>query len=270
MDFNTIGDIVLLPVDFIIPNIRQPRKIFDQKELENLSLSIRENGLLQPITVRPTRNCNYEIIAGERRFRASIMAGINTVPSIIIESTDERSAILSLTENIQRQNLTFFEEADAINSLVRKYSYSGEKIADILGKSPSYVSNKLRLLKLSKDARNKIIEGNLTERHARALLKLDEEKDVIRVINAIVSRNMNVAQTDEFVERISDANLKKRKRKPVMLFKDVKIFINTLNHAIDTMKISGIDAKKEQFETDSYIQYKITIPKTPTSVIKSL
>lgn len=269
MDFARLTDVVLIPTSSIVPNIRQPRKYFDRKELENLSKSIYENGLIHPITVRPIRNNDYEIIAGERRYRAAVMAGITNIPCIVVESSDEKAAILSLTENMQRQNLTFFEEAKAIAVLIKKYSYSGECVASMLGKSPSYVSNKLRLLVLPDEIQKKISEKNLTERHARALLRLNNEKDISRVLDAIISKKLNVAQTEELINRLLNAAQNKKNRKKIMLFKDIRLFINTLNHAVETMNLSGIEAKKDELETDSFIRYTITIPKLTQHVIKS-
>jgi len=269
MELDCAGQIVLIPVEQIVPNIRQPRKHFGTAELESLSQSIKQNGIIQPITVRSAENGTFEIIAGERRFRSCIMAGIENIPCIIIESSDEKVAVLALTENIQRQNLTFFEEADAINSLITTYSYSSENVARMLGKSPSAVSNKLRLLKLSPEIRKRIISSNLTERHARALLRLENEKDINKALNSIITKKLNVAQSDELIDRMINIKIQKNSKKPVRLFKDIKIFINTIEHAIDVMKTSGIPANSEKTENEEFIEYTVRIPKNNLTVIKS-
>ena len=252
-----------------MPNVKQPRKHFGTAELENLSQSIRQNGIIQPITVRSSDKGTFEIIAGERRFRSCIMAGMENIPCIIVESSDEKSAVLALTENIQRQNLTFFEEADAINSLITTYSYSSENVARMLGKSPSAISNKLRLLKLSPEVRSRVISSSLTERHARALLKLKTEKEINRALNTIINKKLNVAQTDELIDRMLNIKIQKNSKKPLRLFKDIKIFINTIEHAVDVMKRSGIQAKSEKTENDDFIEYTVRIPKHNLTVIKS-
>ena len=269
MDFMCSSNIVLIPVEQITPNIRQPRKQFDYKELESLTQSIKENGIIHPITVRPRKSNTFEIVTGERRFRASIMAGLSTIPCIIIESSDERTAILSLTENIQKKSLTFFEEAQAISNLIIKFNYTVEDIANIFGKSPSYILNKINLLSLPGEFHYKIIEEKLDEQYASLLTRLKNKKDIGNVLNAVIKHKLNISQTDELITRLIKSKSENDHPKRIMIFKDIKIFVNTINKAIDTMKKSGIEAKAEQTETDSYIKYTITIPKQPDSVIRS-
>lgn len=254
----TAGQVLLIPNDQIYPNPNQPRKVFDQGELVNLAISIRMNGILQPITVRRTEK-GYELVSGERRLRASKIAGIVSVPCIVVDVNSLKSAVFSLIENLQRQDLSYFEEALAIEKLMKNYGISQEEAARRLGKAPSTVSNKLRLLSLPAQAKEMLIENGLTERHARALLKLPST-DVVEVLEKVIARKLNVLQTEAIIEDyLNDKENTGRTTK--RMFSDVKIFLNTINHAIDTMKKAGIRADvKRQDNTDSYI-YKIEIPK---------
>lgn len=251
------GQVLLIPNEIIYPNPNQPRRTFDQEELVNLAISIRMNGILQPITVRETEK-GYEVVSGERRLRASRLAGMLSVPCIVIEVNSFKSAIYALIENLQRQNLGYFEEAVAIDKLMHDFGLSQDEVARQLGKAPSTVSNKLRLLALPADVREKLSENGLSERHARALLRLPEKK-MLSVVEKIIEKKMNVSRTEEYIEDI--LNEKSDKRTTKTMFSDVKIFIKTINHAVDTMKKAGIkaDIKKEEKE-ESFI-YHIKIPK---------
>lgn len=252
------GQVLLIPNEKIYPNPNQPRKIFDQSELVNLAISIRMNGILQPITVRETPK-GYELVSGERRLRASRLAGMVAVPCIVIEVNELKSAIYSLIENLQRQNLGYFEEALAIEKLMEQFSLSQEEAARRLGKAPSTVSNKLRLLTLPKQAQRLLIQNALSERHARALLRL-EEGDVLPVLSRIIEKKMNVAQTEKYIDEfIEKKNPPRRTTK--RSFSDIKIFLNTVDSAIKTMQSAGINAEILREETDGEFVYKITIPK---------
>ena len=254
----TAGQVLLIPNDRIYPNPNQPRQVFDQEELVNLAISIRMNGILQPITVRQTDK-GYELVSGERRLRASRLAGLISIPCIVVDVNNMKSAVFALIENLQRQNLNYFEEAIAIDRLMNEYGISQEDAARRLGKAPSTVSNKLRLLSLPEEARKKLMENGLTERHARALLKLEKE-DVIPILDKIIEKKLNVTQTDEMIEELLNKT-PASKRHTKRMFSDVKIFLNTINTAVDTMKKSGIGADIKREDTgDSYI-YKIEIPK---------
>ena len=254
----TAGQVLLIPTDQIYPNPNQPRQVFDQEELVNLAISIRMNGILQPITVRQTDK-GYELVSGERRLRASRLAGLISIPCIVVDVNNMKSAVFALIENLQRQNLNYFEEAIAIERLMNEYGLSQEDAARRLGKAPSTVSNKLRLLSLPEKARICLMENGLTERHARALLKLDKE-EVMDALERIIDKKLNVTQTEELVEDIlSQKDSPKRQTK--RMFSDVKIFLNTINSAVDTMKKSGIGADIKREDTgESYI-YRIEIPK---------
>ena len=254
----TAGQVLLIPNDQIYPNPNQPRQVFDQEELVNLAISIRMNGILQPITVRQTDK-GYELVSGERRLRASKLAGLISIPCIVVDVNNMKSAVFALIENLQRQNLNYFEEAIAIERLMSEYGLSQEDAARRLGKAPSTVSNKLRLLSLPEEARNKLMENGLTERHARALLKLEKD-EVMEVLDKIIDKKLNVTQTDELIEEMIDKK-ESPKRQTKRMFSDVKIFLNTINSAVDTMKKSGIGADIKREDTgESYI-YRIEIPK---------
>lgn len=262
------GQILLIPHEEIHPNRDQPRKRFDCDELEGLAQSIRQNGIIQPLIVRPLENGEYELIAGERRLRAARIVGINKIPCIAMQISNEKSAVLALLENVQRQNLGFFEESEALIHIMRLYNLSQEQLASKLGKAPSTISNKLRLLKLPVEVRLDIIKAGLSERHARALLKLDNPAQVKRALSIIIERRLNVAETDKLISQMLQNGIKP-KNPPLKLFKDVRLFVNTLNHAVDTMRRAGIEADSVKSETEEYIEYVVRIPKNSGYVIRA-
>ncbi len=254
----TAAQILLIPNDKIYPNPNQPRKTFDQSELVNLAISIRMNGIIQPLTVRETEH-GYELISGERRLRASRLAGMACVPCIIVDANDLKSAVFALIENLQRQDLGFFEEAVAIQRMIDEYNVCRDEVARLIGKSPSTISNKLRLLSLPCDIQVRICEHGLTERHARALLRLPHAL-MHDTLEKVIEKDMNVRQTEELVESLLQNELKP-KRQTVRMFSDVRIFVNTVNKAIDTMKSAGIPAICKRHDTDEAYTYEIIIPK---------
>lgn len=259
---NNYGQVINLPTEKLLPNPYQPRKQFKSEDLLGLSESIRENGVLQPILVKRINNSDYyEIVSGERRLRASILAGREEIPCIVIECSSENSAMYSIIENIQRSDLSFFEEANAISSLINHFGLTQTEIAKRLGKSQSALSNKIRLLNLPVEVRYFIENEGLTERHARALLPLKDQNQMWRVLNSVKERGLNVEQTEEMVSRLTDNTVKPR-HNVVKIFKDVRIFVNTVNKAIETMRSAGIDAKSNKTETDDYIEFYVKIPKT--------
>ena len=253
--------IVLLPIGRIEPNPAQPRKIFNPEELRELSHSIAENGVIQPVTVRRIDE-RYVLVAGERRLRAAIMAGLREIPAIISDMDERQSSLVALIENLQRSDLDFFEEALGIDNLIRTYGFSQEEAARKLGKSQSAISNKLRLLKLPPNIIKLIIENSLTQRHARALLRLDDESKQEQVLKNIIKKDLNVSQTDEYIERLLTEKPNGNPRRTVFLFKDVRPFVNTINHAFETMRSSGIKADLKQKEDDSAVHMTISIYKT--------
>lgn len=262
------GQIILLPQEDIYPNPNQPRRRFDFDELEGLAQSIRQNGIIQPIAVRVNSNGNYELISGERRLRASRLVGISQIPCIIMEASDDKSALFALIENMQRCDLGFFEEASAIEKLIVDFKMSREEVCKKLGKAQPTISNKLRLLRLPEDVRLKITQEGLTERHARALLRLTNRSQLDRALSIIADRRLNVSESEKLIEQMLSKD-KNAKKPTVKLFKDVRIFVNTLNHAVDTMRRAGIDADSAKSETDEYIEYIVRIPKTGNCVIKT-
>lgn len=264
------GNILMIPEQEIMPNPTQPRRHFDRQELANLAQSIRANGILQPVTVR-TIPGGYELIAGERRLRAARLAGLTHIPCILINADDRKTALFSLLENLQRQDLSFFEEADAIQKLMRVYGLSQEEAARKLGMAQSTLSNKLRLLRLPESIRLTLEREQLTERHARTLLRLETAAQMEEALSRIIDEKLNVAQSEKLIDQLlqKPVSEKKSKKAPIKLFKDVRLFVNTLNHAVDTMKRAGISAASSRNETDEYIEYIVRIPKNSETVIRS-
>jgi ParB family chromosome partitioning protein len=258
------GVVLLLRAEEIFPNPNQPRRVFDRAELEGLAESIRQNGILQPLTVRKLPGGGYELIAGERRLRAARMAGLPRLPCLLSDATDETSAVLALVENLQRQDLDCFEEAEAIQKLLANCGMPQEQLAKMLGKAPSTLSNKLRLLRLPPPMRQRMAEAGLTERHARALLRLENEAQRQSALEAILTRGLNVSETDAFIDALCSepAATKPTARPPaIRLVRDVRLFVNTINHAVETMRQSGIAAESTRSETPECIEYVIRIPK---------
>lgn len=258
--------VIEIPARKIRPNKTQPRQDFYEEDLRSLSQSISNNGLLQPLTVRKIKNDEYELIAGERRLRASVMAGFTKIPCIVMKCSDKDSAIFALIENLQRKDLGMFEEARGINRLIRKYGITQEQAAIQLGKKQSTVANKLRLLRLSYDEQDWIVQAGLTERHARALLKIQNEDSRKEVLSHIIAENLNVKETEKYISSLLDNNKKvqplhNNNNDKKIVVKDVRIFVNTISRAVDTMRMSGIDAVSNKEETEDYIEYTVKIPK---------
>lgn len=253
------GQIFLIPQEQIVPNPNQPRKRFDYDELEGLAQSIRQNGILQPITVRPTDENTFELITGERRLRAARLVGLTKIPAIVTEADDKNSAVYSLIENLQRQDLDFFEEAEAIERLIDNYGLSRDELAKKLGRAQSTISNKLRLLQLSEEMRYRISRAGLTERHARALLLLEDDARRDRALGIMIDRHLTVAESERLIEQMLSKEGKTRNN--LRGIRDVRVFINTLNHAVDTIRRAGVDADAAKSETPEYIEYVVRIPK---------
>jgi len=246
--------------DLIKPNPQQPRVRFDYNELEGLACSIRANGLLQPINVRVLENGEFELISGERRLRAARMIGMTKIPCIVMNASDQQSALFAIIENVQRENLDFFEEAVAIERLMTEYGLSQDEISEKLGKAPSTLSNKLRLLRLPDEIRDKISYAGLSERHARALLTLPDNNTRKRVLDIVIERHLTVAETERLIADVH--RRRKGPRKPqTKAYKDMRIFLNTLNHAVDIIRKAGIEADTAKSETDEYFEYVIRISK---------
>ncbi len=254
--------VLQLPIHLVMPNPNQPRLSFDHDSLKELSDSIRQYGIIQPITVRKKRNGTYELIAGERRLKAATLAGLLRVPAIVTEMEDEDSAIVALMENVQRQDLSFMEEAIAYRQLLDKCSLTQEELAQKIGKTQSSIANKIRLLRLPKSVREIIRDNGLSERHARAFLRLDTEDKQIFAARRVVDFNMNVKQTDDMVDRILKNGIEESPREKLpKSIGDVRVFFKTISKAVSLMNEKGIHATAEKDETDSYYEYVIRIEK---------
>ena len=248
------GRVVFLPARAIRPNPSQPRKVFRPEALKELCESIRQHGILQPLSVR-RMGTGYELIAGERRLRAAQMAGLTEIPCILMAMDDRESGMAAMVENLQRQDLDFVEEAWGISHLMSRFSMSQEQVAKLLGKSQSAVANKLRILRHSEQVLLAIREAGLTERHARALLKLKSEEDKLSAVGEIARQAMSVARTEKYIEAL----LSGRENKPTRA--NVGAFLNSLTQSLQRIQSSGVAAVSERRETDSQIVLTITIPK---------
>ena len=248
------GRVVFLPARSIRPNPSQPRKIFQPESLASLTESIRRHGILQPLSVRRV-GTSYELIAGERRLRAAIAAGLTEIPCIVMQMTDAESGLTALVENLQRQDLDFMEQAQGISFLMESFSLSQEQAANLLGLSQSAVANKLRLLRHSLPVQQRLRETNLTERHARALLKLGSEPDKLRAIAVISQQDMNVAKTEAYITSL----LEDKPQKPQST--NVHRFLKRICTTLTKLQSTGIGAVSERKETEDTIVLTITIPK---------
>lgn len=247
--------------DKILPNPSQPRKVFQEEELAGLAQSIAENGLLQPVTVRKDSGCYY-LIAGERRLRACKLAGLKEIPALVAECEPEDSAVLALLENLQRKDLQMFEQAGAIANLLREWQITQEEAARRLGMSQSYLANKIRLLKLGPEEQEEILKHHLSERHARTLLRVEDVALRQKLLETIVERGLNVAQAEELVAEALQPKKTRGRQKRTFIAKDIRLFINTIDHAVDAMKTAGIPAQTEKKETADYIECTVRIPKS--------
>ena len=262
-----------IPIHLIKPNPYQPRRNFSAQGLEELAQSIREYGVIQPITVRRSGADGYELIAGERRLRASRIAGLDYIPAILVHTYEQDSAILAMIENLQRENLHFLEEAKGYASLIRDHGFTQEELASKLGKSQSTIANKLRILRLSQEIKDVLIKENLTERHARALLKLPDDELQMRAVRQVVKNKLNVRDTEIIVERYIDQIQNKQKRIQARQKKsgqgghlinrtrDLRIFINTIQDAVHMMKDCGLSVQYTQMDKGDSIEITVCIPK---------
>jgi len=244
---NTDVQVLYVPLSKIVPNPYQPRKEFESEALSELADSIRQYGVLQPLLVAPGPDNNYILIAGERRLRASTMAGMGSVPVIVSEYTTQQIAEIALIENLQRKDLHYLEEAEGYEKLVNTFHLTQESMAGRVGKKQSTIANKLRLLKLSPSVRNTLHESDLTERHARALLKLENEETQKTVLKKIIKDHLNVKQTEALVDKTLKQEGKLNKKKPrIVIVNDVRIYLNSIKNIMDAVKNSGIPSCMEQ------------------------
>ena len=255
-----------LPVDALVPNPNQPRRHFSQEELEELAGSISQLGVLQPLTVRRSGQ-SWELIAGERRWRAAKLAGLATVPCLEVAASDETSSLMALVENLQRRDLDFWEEALALRQLVDTYHLSQEEVARRVGKSQSAVANKLRLLKLPADVLDSLRSSGLSERHARALLRLDSPELQRQAAAYVIRHQLTVARTEEYVERLSRPTQRGRPF-PIYRTRDVRLFLNTIQRGLSIMNSAGVAAQCGRQETEEEILLTIRIPKQTSALPK--
>lgn len=263
---HTITDkkLLMLKPGEIVPSNYQSRKNFDEYELKLLADSISASGIIQPISVRKREDGRYELIAGERRLKAAVIAGLRRVPCVVHKTDNITAALYSITENLQRSNLTFFEEAQGIETLINSNGISQAEAAVRLGIAQSTLSNKLRLLKLDENLRQRIVASSLTERHARALLRLPyytrEE-----ALDFIIAQGLTLKQTEDYIaEKLKpQVSEEKKNEKPVRksAIGDVRLFSNSLTKLVDTLQSAGISAHARKYETEKYIEYKVRIKK---------
>ena len=248
------GRIIFLPARSIRPNPAQPRKVFREDALEELAESIRRHGILQPLSVRRVDN-SYELIAGERRLRAAMLAGLSEIPCIVMNMDDRESGMTALVENLQRQDLDFIEEARGFSCLMQQWDMSQEQVAKTIGKSQSAVANKLRILRHSPQVLEALRQAQLTERHARALLKLPTEAKKLAAIATIAELGMGVSRAERYIEQL----LEGKEEKPPKA--NVRNFLNQLSDSLARIQRSGVPAVSERRETEDRIVLTITIPK---------
>jgi len=255
-------EVLNLPLDAVKPNPYQPRRIFDQNGLDELAASIKVYGVLQPICVRLMGNIGYELVAGERRLRASRIAGLTNIPAILIDVTDTDSAVIAIIENLQRSDLHFFEEAEGFRNLMSDYAFTQEALAARVGKTQSTVANKLRLLKIPRKLQKEIIENELTERHSRALLRLENEAEQTNVLQKIIANGLTVRKTEELIEAMLVARAPKAKGSTVPFkayIRDIRILTNSIKEDLEIMRHSGMDTHFNMQETATGYSIQITL-----------
>lgn len=268
-----------IEVDKIVPNPQQPRRVFEPEALRELASSIASHGVIQPVTLRRVGGL-YELIAGERRLRATQMAGLKAIPAIVVSADDEESAVLALIENIQRENLSYMEEALGYLKLAQEYHMTQEEIAKLMGKTQSAVANKLRILRLCGETKRILAEYGLTERHARALLRLANEEQQVQTAKLIAVKGMNVRETEEYIEDLLVgrqmvlpkmvsplggavvAGLKPRATRPKIkrFIRDIRLFTNTVNRAALYMKEAGVPVQVAENKNEGYYEMVIRVP----------
>lgn len=260
----------LVEVDKIFSNPSQPRRVFDDEAIHRLAESIRRYGIIQPLTVREKESFSgnkrfYELVAGERRLRAAKLLKLRQVPCVVVRADSCRSAEMAIIENLMREDLNLFEQAGALAALIGTYNLTQEQIAKSLCCSQSYVANKLRLLNFSRAHRELILKGGLTERHARALLRVRPEEERGRLLKTVIARGLNVARTEELVEKyLTEA---KEAKPPVpdkgqrVMLRDVKLFYNSVKRAVDLIRGAGVDVQTRQTELEDATEITIRIPK---------
>jgi ParB family chromosome partitioning protein len=262
-NLNDIRAIVSIPIDKIAPNPYQPRKEFSGSSLEELAASIKEYGVLQPINVRKIGENGYELVSGERRLRASKLAGKREIPAVVIEVVEQDSAVIALIENLQREDLNFMEEAEGYHNLINDHGMTQEELARKVGKKQSTIANKLRLLKLNKNIKKTILENELTERHARALLKLPDDVLQDKALQRIVKKALNVKKTEELVEKMLEETAVAEEPKKIRIKGKINynIYINTIKNAYKEILKAGCKVEYGQEDKGEFIEVTVRIPK---------
>ncbi|RKD31379.1 nucleoid occlusion protein [Thermohalobacter berrensis] len=261
---NIKGEIVSIPIENIKPNPYQPRKNFNKRTLEELCQSIISYGVLQPISVRKICESSYELVAGERRLRAAEMANLETIPAVIVDMQDEDSAVLALIENLQREDLNFIEEAEGYYNLINDHGFTQQELAKRVGKNQSTIANKLRILRLPDEVKKIILENGLTERHARALLKLPDKELQMQVLDKVIKNDLTVKKTEKLIKGLLEDLTKEDEPEIKQNIKSAinyRIYLNTLKNAFNAIKDSGIDAKYQQKDKGEFIEVVVKIPK---------
>ncbi|MCF6095103.1 nucleoid occlusion protein [Microaerobacter geothermalis] len=249
-----------IPVDQIIPNPFQPRSVFNDKKIEELCHTIKTHGIIQPIIVRQREN-QFEIIAGERRWRAVKKLGLETIPAIVRDFNDTQSASIALIENLQREELTAIEEAIAYQQLIDLHQLTQESLAQRLGKGQSTIANKLRLLQLPSSIQEALRNRLITERHARAMLSIKDEDTQLQLLKEIIEKELNVKQTEARIEQLLNKNRKEKRPTRISFSKDVRLAINTVRQSVDMILKNGLTIETEEEDMDEYYQFTIKIPK---------
>ncbi|WP_394219071.1 nucleoid occlusion protein [Halobacillus trueperi] len=254
-------EVVQVPVERVQPNRYQPRAIFNNEKISELAQTIHTHGMIQPIVLRRLNEEEYELIAGERRWRAVQSLGWETIPAIIREMNDSQTASVALIENLQREELTVIEEAVAYAKLLELHQITQEALAQRLGKSQSTIANKLRLLKLPESVQQAVMDKKITERHARALIALKDEEQQEKILAEIIEKQLNVKQTEERIAKLNDPAPKKKRPKMKGVNKDMRIAMNTIRQSLTMVTDTGIDLETDEEDHDDYYQITIKIPK---------
>jgi ParB family chromosome partitioning protein len=255
----SIDEVKNIPVQNIMPSPYQPRTVFDDDRIDELSQTIRTHGIIQPIVVR-VRNNTFELIAGERRLRAVRKLGLDTIPAIIRDFNDSQAASIALIENLQREGLSAIEEAVAYQQLIEMHDLTQESLAQRLGKSQSTIANKIRLLHLSEPIKFALMERKITERHARALLALDQEEQQVKILEEIIQKELNVKQTEARIELLKEVT-KIKKSKRVSFSKDVRLALNTIRQSVEMVTSSGLNIHTSEKDHEDHYEIIIQIPK---------
>lgn len=250
-----------IAIDQIVPNRFQPRTVFDEDKIEELARTIHTHGIIQPIVVREFEDGRFEIIAGERRWRAMKRLGWDEAPTIVKNLSDTETASVALIENLQREELSPIEEAIAYEKLLELHNLTQEALAQRLGKGQSTVANKLRLLKLPQEVQDALLNKSITERHARSLIPLKDPEKQIQLLSEIIERNLNVKQTEDRVVKMLEQTEEKPKPKRKAFSKDMRIAVNTIRQSLTMVSDSGINLNSEEEEFEDYYQFTIKIPK---------